>query len=38
MEKTNAKDYLGKEVLVKIDRQLGSRHPIIRLTFTVSVL
>lgn len=27
MEKTNAKDYLGKEVLVKIDRQLGSRHP-----------
>lgn len=27
MEKTNANDYLGKEVTVKIDRQLGSRHP-----------
>lgn len=27
MEKTNAKDYLGKEVNVKIDRSLGSRHP-----------
>ena len=27
MEKTNAKDYLGKEVYVKIDRPLGSRHP-----------
>lgn len=27
MEKSNAKDYLKKEVHVKIDRQLGSRHP-----------
>ena len=27
MEKVNAKDYLGKEVSIKIDRQLGSRHP-----------
>lgn len=27
MEKTNANDYLGKEVNVKIDRQLGTRHP-----------
>ena len=27
MEKTNAKDYLGKEVSVEIDRPLGSRHP-----------
>lgn len=27
MEKVNAKDYLGKEVLVKIDRMLGTRHP-----------
>ncbi len=27
MTKTNANDFLGKEVIVKIDRQLGSRHP-----------
>ena len=27
MEKVNAKDFLGKDVTVKIDRQLGSRHP-----------
>ena len=27
MEKTNAKDYLGKKVTVEIDRKLGSRHP-----------
>ena len=27
MEKVNAKDYLGKEVTVKIDRPLGSLHP-----------
>jgi inorganic pyrophosphatase len=27
MEKNNAKDFLGKEVIVEIDRQLGSRHP-----------
>ena len=27
MEKANAKDYLGKQVNVKIDRQLGTRHP-----------
>lgn len=27
MEKVNIKEYLGKEVSVKIDRQLGSRHP-----------
>lgn len=26
MEKVNASDYLGKEVVVKIDRPLGSRH------------
>ena len=27
MKKTNAKDYLGKEVSIEIDRPLGSRHP-----------
>ncbi len=27
MKKTNAKDYLGKEVDIKIDRPLGTRHP-----------
>ena len=27
MEKAVANDYLGKNVLVKIDRQLGSKHP-----------
>lgn len=27
MKKTNSKDYLGKEVSITIDRQLGSRHP-----------
>ena len=27
MIKTNATDFLGKEVTVKIDRPLGSRHP-----------
>ncbi len=27
MDKVNASDYLGKEVSVKIDRPLGSRHP-----------
>lgn len=27
MEKANANDYLRKNVLVKVDRQLGTRHP-----------
>ena len=27
MEKVNAKDYLGKEVSIEIDRPLGTRHP-----------
>lgn len=27
MEKANAKEYLGKEVIVEVDRQLGTRHP-----------
>ena len=27
MEKANARDFLGKEVNVTIDRQLGTRHP-----------
>lgn len=27
MEKTNSKDYLGKEVEIEIDRQLGTNHP-----------
>ena len=27
MEKVNSMDYLGKEVKIEIDRQLGSRHP-----------
>ena len=27
MKKVNARDYLGKIVNVKIDRELGSRHP-----------
>lgn len=26
MEKTNAKDYLGKKVKIEIDRQLGTKH------------
>ena len=27
MERINAKDYLGKKVIVEVDRQLGSKHP-----------
>ena len=27
MKNVNAVDYLGKEVILKIDRPLGSRHP-----------
>lgn len=27
MKKTNATDYLGKEVTIEIDRELGTRHP-----------
>lgn len=27
MEKTNAKDFLGKKVKIEIDRQLGTKHP-----------
>ena len=27
MEQVNAKEYLGKNVIVEIDRQLGTRHP-----------
>lgn len=27
MEKVNANDYLGKEVNIEIDRQLGTKHP-----------
>ena len=27
MEKVNSKDYLNKDVIVKIDRQLGTNHP-----------
>ena len=27
MDKTNANDYLNKDVIVKIDRPLGSKHP-----------
>ena len=27
MEKANAKDYLGKEVAIEIDRPMGTRHP-----------
>ena len=27
MDKTNAKDYLNKDLIVKIDRPLGSKHP-----------
>ncbi len=27
MDKVNAKDYLEKEVEIKIDRPLGTRHP-----------
>ena len=27
MEKVNAKDFLGKEVSIEIDRKLGTRHP-----------
>lgn len=27
MEKVNAKEFLGKEVSVEIDRQLGTNHP-----------
>lgn len=27
MDKANSNDYLNKDVLVKIDRKLGSKHP-----------
>ncbi len=27
MDKVNSNDYLNKDVLVKIDRKLGSKHP-----------
>lgn len=27
MEKVNAKDFLGKNVIVKMDRPLGTKHP-----------
>ena len=27
MEKANARDYLGKKVIVKVDRMLGTKHP-----------
>ena len=27
MDKENAKDYVGKIVKVKVDRQLGTKHP-----------
>ena len=27
MKKVKAKDYLGKNVFIKIDRPLGSKHP-----------
>lgn len=27
MEMVNSSDYLGKDVFVKIDRPLGTRHP-----------
>ena len=27
MERTNSKDFLGKNVNIKIDRKLGTRHP-----------
>ena len=27
MKKTKANDYLGKEITIEIDRQLGTRHP-----------
>ena len=27
MEKANAKDFLGKTVIVEMDRQLGTKHP-----------
>lgn len=27
MEKANAKDFLGKKVIVEVDRALGTRHP-----------
>ena len=27
MKKINAKDYIGKDITIKIDRKLGTRHP-----------
>ena len=27
MKKTNVKDYIGKDIRIKIDRKLGTRHP-----------
>lgn len=36
MEKTNANDYLGKEVEVQIDRKLGTNHPKHRFIYMVN--
>lgn len=36
MEKTDAKTFLGKEVNVKIDRQLGSKHPKHGFTYMIN--
>jgi len=36
MKKTNANDYLGKEVTVEIDRQLGTRHPKHGFMYTIN--
>ena len=36
MEKTNAKDYLGKKVKIEIDRQLGTKHPKHGFTYEVN--
>ncbi len=36
MKKTNAKDYLGKDIEIIIDRSLGSRHPKHGFTYNIN--
>lgn len=36
MDKVNSNDYLNKDVLVKIDRKLGSKHPKHEFIYTLN--
>ena len=36
MEKTNAKEFIGKKVKVKIDRMLGTKHPKHGFTYMIN--